>query len=147
MLEGVIIKEIEFSSEQYKTALEIRNQVLRKPHGLSIYEENLTTDAKSIHISAYYDNEMIGTLVMTEINEEKIKMRQVAVEPKYREQNVGKQLVLYAEDFARAIGYKKIVLHAREESVGFYERLGYTKLGSSFIEVTIPHYKMEKALT
>lgn len=146
MLESVKIKEIEFSSEQYKKALEIRNEVLRKPLGRNIYEENLTSDARSIHISAYYEGEMIGTLVLTEIHEQEIKMRQVAVDEKYRGYSVGRQLVLYSEDFSRALGYNKIVLHAREEACGFYEKLGYVKIGVSFIEIGIPHYKMEKLL-
>jgi predicted GNAT family N-acyltransferase len=39
-----------------------------------------------------------------------------------------------------------MVLHAREEAVPFYERLGYEKHGESFIAVTIPHFFMHKRL-
>jgi predicted GNAT family N-acyltransferase len=55
-------------------------------------------------------------------------------------------LVDYAERFARARGWRRITMHARESTVPFYERLGYRKLGERFIEVTIPHFIMEKAL-
>ncbi|PKM96428.1 MAG: GNAT family N-acetyltransferase [Firmicutes bacterium HGW-Firmicutes-1] len=146
MLDNIRIKEIDCSSKEYEKALEIRNEVLRKPLGLSIYEDNLTADSRSIHLCAYHEDEMIGTLVLTEINEEQIKMRQVAVDQSYRGQNVGRKLVLYSEDFSKELGYKKIVLHARAEAVGFYVKLGYVKIGEMFIEKTIPHYKMEKRL-
>jgi predicted GNAT family N-acyltransferase len=37
-------------------------------------------------------------------------------------------------------------MHARKTAVGFYEKLGYKRIGNEFLEVTIPHYAMEKAL-
>jgi predicted GNAT family N-acyltransferase len=37
-------------------------------------------------------------------------------------------------------------MHARKTAMGFYEKLGYEKIGDEFTEVTIPHYKMEKRL-
>jgi predicted GNAT family N-acyltransferase len=37
-------------------------------------------------------------------------------------------------------------MHARNNSIGFYEKVGYKKKGDEFIEVTIPHYVMEKML-
>jgi predicted GNAT family N-acyltransferase len=40
--------------------------------------------------------------------------------------------------------YNKIVLHARKAAVGFYRKLGYKIASGEFIEVTIPHFMMEK---
>jgi hypothetical protein len=37
-------------------------------------------------------------------------------------------------------------MHARKTALGFYEKLGYSRQGEEFTEVTIPHYIMEKAL-
>jgi predicted GNAT family N-acyltransferase len=37
-------------------------------------------------------------------------------------------------------------MHARKTALGFYEKLGYRVAGDEFIEVTIPHYVMEKDL-
>jgi len=61
-------------------------------------------------------------------------------------QGIGTTLVEYAEALARKIGYRRMVLHAREEAVPFYERLGYARIGGRFEEVTIPHWAMEKCL-
>ena len=38
------------------------------------------------------------------------------------------------------------LMHARANAVGFYEKMGYKVIGDEFIEVTIPHYVMEKRL-
>ena len=40
----------------------------------------------------------------------------------------------------------RIELNARDTAVGFYEKLGFRKMGEEFLEVTIPHWKMVKAL-
>ena len=37
-------------------------------------------------------------------------------------------------------------MHARMTAVGFYAKLGYTRVGDGFTEVGIPHVKMEKRL-
>jgi predicted GNAT family N-acyltransferase len=52
----------------------------------------------------------------------------------------------FAENLARDRGYKKITMHARKNAIGFYEKLGYKKVGKEFEEITIPHYVMEKQL-
>jgi predicted GNAT family N-acyltransferase len=37
-------------------------------------------------------------------------------------------------------------MHARKIATGFYEKMGYVKVGHEFQEITIPHYLMEKKL-
>ena len=39
-----------------------------------------------------------------------------------------------------------IELHARETALGFYERLGFARVGEEFLEVNIPHWKMRKRI-
>ena len=59
---------------------------------------------------------------------------------------IGKNILQFAENIARDRGYKKIIMHARKTATGFYEKLGYKITGPEFVEVTIPHYEMEKSL-
>ena len=75
-----------------------------------------------------------------------VQMRQVAVVPDLQGQGIGKALVEHSEALARRLGFRRLVLHARETAVPFYEKLGYAKLGDGFVEVTIPHWAMEKRL-
>ncbi|HEY0298586.1 MAG TPA: GNAT family N-acetyltransferase, partial [Arachidicoccus sp.] len=59
---------------------------------------------------------------------------------------VGRAILVFAENIARDFGYKKMIMHARKQAMGFYERLGYNAYGEEFEEVTLAHYKMEKKL-
>ena len=67
-------------------------------------------------------------------------------EKKNQTNGIGRRLVNHSEQFIKNIGVRFIVLHAREPVVGFYEKLGYQKIGEKFLEVTIPHYKMKKSI-
>jgi ribosomal protein S18 acetylase RimI-like enzyme len=52
----------------------------------------------------------------------------------------------FAENIARDRGFKIVRMHARANAIGFYEKVGYKVRGEQFIEITIPHYVMEKQL-
>ena len=66
--------------------------------------------------------------------------------PELQGQGIGRALVEYAEAAARQGGCCRMVLHARETAVPFYEKLGYSRVGQRFEEVTIPHWAMERRL-
>lgn len=138
------IKIIEYNSSEYKDELELRNTALRKPIGLSIYDEDLSEEKDDYHIGAFMDNIIVGTLLLAKINKEEIKMRQVAVNEQIRGKGIGMKLVHYAEALAKDNGYRKIIVDARVIASGFYEKLGYKKEGEKFIHMNIPHYKMYK---
>jgi predicted GNAT family N-acyltransferase len=75
-----------------------------------------------------------------------VQMRQVAVAESMQGKGVGRLMVKYSEALAKKQGFRKMVLHARETAVPFYELLGYTKVGNRFMEVTLPHWGMAKVL-
>lgn len=139
------IKPIVLDSEEYRKELEIRNLVLRKPLGLNLFDEDLSDEVKDYHLGVFSVNELVGTLVLTPKGEV-VKMRQVAIVESVRGMNAGKAVVLYSERFAKEKGFLKMELHARKTAVSFYLKLGYKIVGEEFEEVTIPHFKMSKAL-
>ena len=55
-------------------------------------------------------------------------------------------MLLYGAEEARKRGHWELVLHAQEEVVPFYEKLGYSAHGPSFLEANIPHRAMRKPL-
>jgi hypothetical protein len=140
------MRQIQFGTNEYKEELQLRNRVLRKPLGLSLFDENLTKEVNDFHIGAFDGKVLIGVLILSVLSEGEVKMRQVGVEENWRGKNVGARLAIYAEDFARKLGYSTVVLNARKSVVGFYEKLGYEKIGGEFIEVTIAHQAMQKKL-
>ena len=73
-----------------------------------------------------------------------VQMRQVAVVPDLQGQGIGVAIVERSETLSRQMGFRRMVLHARETAVPFYEKLGYSRIGEGFAEVTISHWAMEK---
>ena len=142
----MVLKIIKIDTLDYKKMVELRTQILRIPLGLSLSQFDLEMDKKDILIGYFDDSclELIACCILTTIDMDIIKLRQMAVGEKWHGQGVGKALILYAETFAKKLGFKKIIMNARKVASGFYLTLGYAITGEEFIEVTIPHIKMEK---
>jgi predicted GNAT family N-acyltransferase len=145
-MENIELKTILHNSPEYQAEVTLRSSILRQPLGLSLSTDELSAEAGSHHIGCYIDGQLIGCLVLKPIDGKQVQMRQVAVDEKFKGRGIGRVMVKYSEDFARKLGYREMVLDARETAVPFYELLGYTKVGDRFTEVTIPHWVMVRAL-
>ncbi len=146
-MEHLLIKEIPYQSCEYHLEVALRDKILRRPLGLSLYEEKLDHEKEDIHLGAFQNGTLLGVLILTKLDHGDFKMRQVAVEEMLQGKGIGKRLVLHAENYARQKGAKGIILHARKTAVAFYEKLGYQTIGEEFIEVKLPHKKMFKTLS
>lgn len=140
------IQIINFGSLQYLQSVDLRYRILRKPLNLVFTQEFLLQDKYQHHIAAFDNKQLIGILLLKPIDNITFQMRQVAIDNNYQGKGIGKQLVIFAENFAVQKHISKIILHARQNAVNFYLKLGYNIIGDEFIEVTIPHYYMEKIL-
>lgn len=134
------------ASKQYAKTILLRQAVLRSPLGLRFTEEELEQEKDSFHFAIYKDEEVVACVVLQPLGAEKAKLRQMAVAEKWRGHGLGKEMIKFVEDFARAQGVLKIELNAREEAVGFYEKQGYVRLGEKHVEVGLPHWKMSKKM-
>lgn len=141
------IVKIEFGTPEYDEAVQLRYEVLRKPLGLVFTPEQLAAEYSDHHLAAFTAaGALVGYLNLTPVDDQTIKMRQVAVAPGLQGRGIGNALVAASEDLARRLGFHSMVLHARETAVPFYLKVGYAVAGDRFEEVTIPHFKMEKEL-
>ncbi len=141
------ILQIVFGTPAFDEAVQLRYEVLRRPLGLTYTVEQLSAEYDQLHLAAYSNAAvLIGYLNLTPQDAQIIKMRQVAVAPTWQRQGVGNALVKASEELAQQLGYIKIVLHARETAVFFYNALEYNTVGARFEEVGIPHFRMEKDL-
>jgi GNAT superfamily N-acetyltransferase len=143
------ISTIAHRSQAYEEAVGLRAAVLRHPLGLDFTPQELDDEAASHHIVAVDDDDgsCVGCLVLLPIDAEVMRMRQVAVRPDRQRQQIGTALVDFAEQSARALGYREIVAHVRESAIPFYARLGYERRGARFVEVTLPHFLMRKIIS
>ena len=124
----------------------LRNEILRKPLGLSFTREELEKEKDDILMGAFEDDKLLGCCMLTRMDAKTIRLRQMAVPNNMQGKGIGRALMIFAENIARDLGYRKLCMHARKTAVGFYQKLGYGISGDEFDEVTIPHYVMEKAL-
>jgi predicted GNAT family N-acyltransferase len=139
-------KIIDYGSPQYEQMVKLRDEVLRKPLGLCFTKEELEKEKDYLLIGAYEDDKMLACCMLVEDNAKTVRLRQMAVINDLQGKGIGKALMLFAENLARDRGYKKISMHARKNATGFYEKMGYVRVGNEFEEITIPHYLMEKKL-
>jgi len=140
----VEIRYITSKDDAYKQVLQLRNAVLRAPLGMNLYEEDLTRDENDHILLAYENTELAGCVMLKPLDAKEIKLRAMAVYPRFQRKGIGKKLVESAEDLARKKGYETIVLHARVVAREFYSNMGYDAVSDEFIEVTVPHVAMQK---
>ncbi|HEX3601884.1 MAG TPA: GNAT family N-acetyltransferase [Lacipirellulaceae bacterium] len=138
--------EVGYGSPEYEATLALRRAVLRAPLGLDFTPEELERDRSDQHIVCQSNGQIVGCLILASLAGGDVRMRQVAVAPHAQRQGVGRTLARFAEELARESGFKRVVLHAREPAVPFYEKLGYRRVGEPFEEVALPHYEMQKRL-
>jgi predicted GNAT family N-acyltransferase len=142
------IKIIDHQSTEYEKMIKLRLDILRQPLGLTFDDADLAKEKDDILIASFDEDEMLACCLLTDQPNEELtlKLRQMAVKGNLQGKGVGQQMLAFAENIARDLGNKKLMMHARLEAVGFYEKAGYKKVGNMFEEVTIPHYRMEKKI-
>jgi len=140
------LKQIDHGTREYQQMIKLRDDMLRKPLGLSFAPEELEQEKENMLIGAFEDDEMLGCCMLVEEKPGTVRLRQMAVLNDLQGKGIGRALMGFAENLARDRGYKIMSMHARKNAVGFYEKMGYKITSPEFIEVTIPHYVMEKQL-
>ena len=140
------LKIIDYGTKEYQQMVKMRTDILRKPLGLTFTQEELDKERDEVLIGAFEDERMLGCCMLIKQPDNTVRLRQMAVMNNLQGKGIGRALMHFAENIARDMGYKKLSMHARKTASGFYEKLGYQVTGDEFLEVTSPHYVMEKIL-
>jgi predicted GNAT family N-acyltransferase len=140
------LKQIDHGSKEYQQMVNLRLEILRKPLGLSFTPDELDKEKEDILIGAFEDDKMLACCMLTRSDDKSVRLRQMAVQNNLQGKGIGASILNFAETLARDKGYKKLMMHARKNALGFYEKLGYKITSDEFTEVTIPHFVMEKRL-
>lgn len=140
------LRIIDHGTKEYQQMVNLRLEILRKPLGLSFDPKELEKEKEDVLMGAFEDDRILGCCLLTRMDQHTMRLRQMAVPNSMQGKGIGRALMIFAENIARDLGYKKLCMHARKTALGFYEKLGYTTNGEEFTEVTIPHYIMEKVL-
>ncbi|HTQ63458.1 MAG TPA: GNAT family N-acetyltransferase [Puia sp.] len=140
------LKIIDHGTTEYQQMVRLRNDMLRKPLGLQFEPFELEREKDDVLMGAFEDGRILGCCLLTRVDDKTVRLRQMAVPNNLQGKGIGRALMIFAENIARDLGYRVLIMHARKTAIGFYEKLGYSTTGAEFVEVTIPHYVMEKSL-
>lgn len=130
----------------YQQVIDLRQRILRLPLGLDIHNDDLEAEQEQIIFIAEENDVVKGCVLLQQYDAETFKLRQMAVDTAEQGKGIGADLVSAADIYAVNMGKSKIILHARDIAIPFYEKLGYEVTGDVFHEVGIPHHKMVKLL-
>jgi predicted GNAT family N-acyltransferase len=140
-------REITTADPEYEFEKALRNRVLRMPLGLTLSNADISGEDAQTHLVALDEaGTVIGCVLLVFSGDGTAHIRQMAVDEPCRGRGIGAGLIAHAERITRGLGLRRMTMHARVVARGFYERLGYQAVSDEFIEVTIPHIKMEKTL-
>jgi len=97
MSQPVQVRIIPYGSGEYKQEVALRDEVLRRPIGRSIYTEDLSAEEHVQHVGAFMNGKLVGTMYLKSLDAQTCQIKQVAVKESYRGHNIGrKNDVLYS---------------------------------------------------
>lgn len=140
-------------SEHFRAICELRLRVLLAPTGRSVddYERaNPGAAAESIHFAAIARDRVIACVsIRPDHPAERVgRLFQMAVDPGWHARGVGRALAEHATRWAREQAHlRTLFCSARLSAAGFYERLGWHRVGALYESAGLPHTRMEIALT
>jgi GNAT superfamily N-acetyltransferase len=142
------IIDIGFGSFRYDDLLQLRYKILLEPLGLKFLDMHRDKEVGYLHVGCVecLDDRLVGGLVLAPINNEEIRLMQVAVDNRYQGEGIGRGMVKYAEARAKEAGYSRMIMHAMLTVVNFYEKMGYHQEGDIFEENGITFARMIKDL-
>lgn len=141
---AVLVQIVPWGSQRYIQSLGLRFEVLRRPLGLVFDPATFLDEVNDIHLVAHYKDWVLGCMILSRVMDG-LKMRQVAVGQTEQLLGVGSGMIRFAEQYAKEMGYKAILLHARDSAIPFYLKHNYELVGDGFLEVGIPHHAMRKS--
>lgn len=140
-------REIIQGSGEQEEELALRRELLRLPLGLDLLPEELAAESSELHFGLFEDSgRLAGCAVARLLDPGEARIRQMAVRPEHQGKGHGARLLQAIEGLLAVRGIVRIHLHARAAAEGFYRKHGYEPAGGAFIEVGIPHVRMEKEL-
>lgn len=130
----------------YRLRYQVLRQPWQQPEGSErVPEDDLPSTVHTLHLNTA--GHATGVAMLQAAGPATGQVRFMAVAPGQQGQGVGRLLLLHLEAAAGPLGYRRLVLHARETAVPFYIKLGYTvQAPSHTLFGTVAHFLMHKDL-
>lgn len=135
------------TEEDFEKYFELRWRILRKPWNQPLGSERDNDEDNSFHLMAIEKNKALGVARLQFINNTTAQLRYMAVDNQAEGQGIGRSIVEAMETYARDNDANLIMLHARENAVGFYKKTGFKVEEKSYLLFDcIQHYRMTKTI-
>jgi predicted GNAT family N-acyltransferase len=141
---GYEVRRLQGQSEM-EAALKLRHDVFCVEQGVPEHEEVDGRDHDGIHLVAIHGGEVVATCRVLMIGST-AQFSRLAVRESMRRRGIATALLEMADEETRALGGRRIVLHAQTYAQDLYEQAGYRPRGRMFTEAGIDHIAMEKQL-
>jgi len=133
------------NKEEWDKYYHLRWKVLRQPWNQPLGSERDDYEHETWHFAAFEGNEIIGVGRLDYLEPTTRQIRFMAVEPSCQSKGIGANLMNTMELDAWNSGATEIILHARAQALGFYEKLGYACIEPSHVLFgEIQHFLMKK---
>ena len=147
-MNDVAFREIAFASPEFDQECLLREAVLRRPLGLSLFDEDLAAEREQMHFGLFDRSaNLVACVIAAPQSSHLVKLRQMAVAPTCGKKGYGSAILRFVENHLEAQGFRHVYLHARSTAVAFYKKQGYVERGFPFAELGIAHVCMEKYLS
>lgn len=133
---------------ELKRCLKIRKKVFVEEQNVSpkdlISEYDIIDNEKVFHVILYVKDKYIGTC-RCQVEEDVIKITQVAILKKYRKQKHGSAMIKFAEQYAKEhYEFNEFHLETQAQLLPFYKNLGYHEYGDIVMCAGIEHIRLKK---
>lgn len=133
------------NKEEWDEYYHLRWEVLRKPWNQPLGSERDDYEYETWHFAAFDENVLLGVGRLDYIEPTTRQIRYMAVNTSYQSKGIGSNLMNAMEQDAWNSGAIEIILHARAQALGFYEKLGYVCIEPSHLLFgEIQHFLMKK---
>ena len=140
--------EVKFGSTRYEELIELRYRILLGPLGLKFLDSHREKEANYLHLGCVntLDDRLMGGAILMPLNDEEVRLMQVAIDGRYQGEGIGQELVKFAAKKAKEAGYIRMVMHAMLAVAGFYKKMGFAQEGEVFEERGITFVRMVKKM-
>jgi len=133
------------NAQEWESYFSLRYEVLRKPWNQPLGTERDGLEDQAKHFACFSASKIIGVGRLDQVSSEVFQIRYMAVHPDAQNKGIGRMIIREMEAEAWLNGAETILLHARENAMGFYESLGYELQSISHLLFgTIQHFLMQK---
>lgn len=135
------------TEKDFQQYYHLRWRILRKPWGQAEGSERDSNDENYYHVMAVINGNIAGVARLEFPDNGLAQLRYMAVDDVYQGNGIGRKIVDHMEQYSKENNVHELFLNARENAVGFYEKLGYQITEKSYLLFdSIQHYKMIKIL-